>query len=429
MATHVATRQPFAALDTPRLQSLSNIKNRQNAIPTSFSSPGKPTQSSTGKRRYPPSSFEDDFNSENIDPSVFNSPTKRSKTSDGLSKPSQFMLTSVSQSARTSTSSISSGRISSTPAPIPSVRKALSSLNTTSSTPISLSRGSPKHKRVGLLSKRRTSSSPFRRVDPPSFTRNSSPALPFSIDAALSGTIPSYTPKSTPIPETAVPTLEETMPKSWFFDIHEDTPEQEATNLMEHSACTLDISSDDDCEKKRRNEEMERGKENIPPPDFFIAPATASANVDAPEADSSAPMPEATPQSVKLPKLRRLLAQDAMDQDRSPLSDLPAADYYGPGLDASSYVTVDAAPEKPSSLSKEFDFTVLDEPESESAAGEKTVEEVVEKEIQIYTDETASAAVPQELEQEVKVSGNVVEASEDCAPAVSVDIEDYSMAI
>lgn len=220
------------------------------------------------------------------------------------------------------------------------------------------------------------------------------------------------------------------MPKSWFFDIHEDTPEQEATNLMEHSACTLDISSDDDCETKRMNEEMERGKENIPPPDFFIAPATASANVDAPEADSSAPMPEAVPQSVKLPKLRRPLAQDAMDQDRSPLSDLPAADYYGPGLDASSYVTVDAAPEKPSSLSKEFDFTALAEPESEPAAEEKTVEKVVEKEIQIYTDETASAAVPQELEQEVKVSGNiVVEAPEDCAPTVPVDIEDYSMVI
>ncbi|OCL06159.1 hypothetical protein AOQ84DRAFT_82568 [Glonium stellatum] len=424
MATHVATRQPFAALDTPRLQSLSNIKNRQNAISTSFSSPGKPTQSSTGKRRYSPSSFEDDFDSENIDPATLNSPTKRSKTSDGLSKPSQFMLTPVSQSARISLSSLPSGRISSTPVPIPSVRKALSSPSTTSSTPISLSRGSPKHKRVGLLSKRRTPSSPFRRVDPPSFSRNSSPALPFSIDAALSGTISSYTPKSAPIVETAAPTLEEAMPKSWFFDIHEDTPEQEATNLMEHSACTLDISSDDDCETKLRNEEMERGKENIPPPDFIIAPATAFANADAPEAESSMPVPQAAPGSVKLPKLRRPLAQDAMDQDRSPLSDLPAADYYGPGLDSSSYVTVDAAPEKPSGLSKECDFTDPDEPESEPTTEEKAVEEAVEKEIQIYNDETASATVPQELEQEVKVPGDVAETSRDCTLTVPTDVED-----
>ena len=123
------------------------------------------------------------------------------------------------------------------------------------------------------------------------------------------------------------------MPKSWFFYIHEDTPEEGATILMEHSVCTLDISSDDDCETKRTNE-MERGKENIPPPDFFIAPATALANVDAPEADSCVPVPGTALEFVKLPKLRHPLAQDAVGKGRSPLSDLPAADYYGPGLGA-----------------------------------------------------------------------------------------------
>ena len=186
------------------------------------------------------------------------------------------------------------------------------------------------------------------------------------------------------------------MPKSWFFYIHEDTPEEGATILMEHSVCTLDISYDDDCETKRTNE-MERGKENIPPPDFFIAPATASANVDAPGADSSAPVLEAAPESVKLPKLRHPLAQDVMGENRSPLLDLPAADYYAPGLDASSYVTVDEVPEKPSSLSKGFVFTVLAEPESEPTAEGKAVEEV-----QIL---------------------------QGTAPAVSVDVEDYSMAV
>lgn len=58
------------------------------------------------------------------------------------------------------------------------------------------------------------------------------------------------------------------MKSSWFFDIHEDTPEQEMTNLLQHSTCLLDISSDEECEQKLRREKAEgRGKENIPPAD------------------------------------------------------------------------------------------------------------------------------------------------------------------
>jgi hypothetical protein len=58
------------------------------------------------------------------------------------------------------------------------------------------------------------------------------------------------------------------MPSNWFFAIHCDTPDQEATNLMEHSASVLDISSDDDCITSRANDALERGKENIPPPEY-----------------------------------------------------------------------------------------------------------------------------------------------------------------
>ncbi|KAF2179847.1 hypothetical protein K469DRAFT_297120 [Zopfia rhizophila CBS 207.26] len=389
----LSTRQPFAELGSPRLQSLSSAKNRQNAITPTFSSPLKHTQS-TGKRRYDASAFEEQ-DSENIDPSIFNSPTKRSKTGDGLSKPSQFSLLTTSPS-------IPSQSITASPS-IPSVRKALSSTNTSVSTPISLSRGSPKHKRIGLLSKRRTSSSPFRRVDPPSFSQ-SSPALPFSIDAALSGTIPNYTPKSVSAP-SHVSTLEESMPKSWFFDIHEDTLEQEATNLMEHSAQVLDISSDDDCETKRKNEELERGKENIPPPDFFAAPANREQAAEAME--DAEPVLDASPEHVKMPRLRKI-AQDAMDEDRSPLSDLPAAEFYGPGLDATSYVTVDVTIEKPSGLSKEFDFGVAT-PKKEGVKEEsETVDAPIvdpraEEPIQIFADETASAEVPAVSQEEMPV--------------------------
>src|SRR6266567_3500720 len=141
MATCVTTCRPLAPSHISQLRLLTNIQNCQNGM----------LNSSAGKRPYSPSFFEDDFDSENINPSAFNSPTKRFKTSDGPLKPSQFMLTPVPQSAGTSISSIPSGRISTTPVSTP-VCKALPLPNVASSTPISLSRGSPKHKRVGLLS-------------------------------------------------------------------------------------------------------------------------------------------------------------------------------------------------------------------------------------------------------------------------------------
>lgn len=59
---------------------------------------------------------------------------------------------------------------------------------------------------------------------------------------------------------------------SWFFEIHEDTPEELATNLMEHSTCTLDLSSD---EESRVRERDERGKENVPPQDDVSQTRTA----------------------------------------------------------------------------------------------------------------------------------------------------------
>lgn len=190
------------------------------------------------------------------------------------------------------------------------------------------------------------------------------------------------------------------MPNSWFFEIHEDTPEEEAANLMEHSASVLDISSDDDFETKRRNEELERGKENIPPPDFCPSQPRAQASASAME--GTEPASDVVTEHVKLPRLRKI-AQDAMDEDRSPLSDLPAAEFYGEGLDASSYVTVDTGIEKPSSLSKEFDFSVptpkKETPKEEmieSATKEQPAAE--EQTIQIFTDENAVPAVSTEQE-------------------------------
>ncbi|KAM6518833.1 hypothetical protein FSOLCH5_007596 [Fusarium solani] len=70
------TRQPFAPLDGARLQNLTSLKNRQNALP--------PT---AGKRK---AELIDTDDSENIDPSVF---AKRSKASSkDMLKPSAFVL-------------------------------------------------------------------------------------------------------------------------------------------------------------------------------------------------------------------------------------------------------------------------------------------------------------------------------------------------
>ncbi len=184
------------------------------------------------------------------------------------------------------------------------------------------------------------------------------------------------------------------MPKGWFFEIHEDTPEQEAANLMEHSAAILDISSDDDLETKKRNEDLERGKENIPPPDFLMSQARAQAsNVDAMETGLESETLVQEP--IKRPRLRDLV-QDAMDEDRRPLGDLQPSEFYGEGCTASSYVTVDAGIEKPSSLANEIDFSCP------SPEKKKAVEEVVEP-AAVAAQEEAPVATEQVIEPVVVV--------------------------
>jgi hypothetical protein len=167
------------------------------------------------------------------------------------------------------------------------------------------------------------------------------------------------------------------MPKGWFFEIHEDTPEEEAANLMEHSASVLDISSDDDSATKQHNDEQERGKENIPPPDFLLAQPRVQVETEAAAGEIKIEEP------VKRPRLRKLV-QDAMEEDRRPLGDLVASDFYAEGCDASTFVTVDAGIQKPSSLSKEFDFSC--------ASPEKEVEVLGDEENAAPTDENGPPA-------------------------------------
>lgn len=127
------------------------------------------------------------------------------------------------------------------------------------------------------------------------------------------------------------------MPRNWFFDIYEDTPDDEASNMMEHSTLTLDLSSDDEGNKQS---EQDRGKENTPPIGY-----------EAPLASSNAA--SATRSSTKAPKTnktqvrRKIVKADEMDDgQRSPLSDLEAEDFYAAGLSKDSYVIVHAAADK-----------------------------------------------------------------------------------
>jgi len=157
-------------------------------------------------------------------------------------------------------------------------------------------------RRVGILSNRRRTA----RVDPPSF--NIGGAAPFSLDAALQGTIPSYASRDSAL-------LPSSDPSSWCFDIHEDTPEQEMTNLLQHSTCVLDISSDEESEQRARRERAEgRDKENIPPADDVSQTSRAVRGVPGDE----------------------MLVEKARD----PLSQLNAAEFYAVGCDEASVVIV-----------------------------------------------------------------------------------------
>ncbi|KAK4622440.1 uncharacterized protein CLAFUR5_07525 [Fulvia fulva] len=294
MATHApVARVPFAPLDNPRLQHLACAKNRQNGIIAKTSS-AKPsvTKISAGKRAYEADIYED-FDSENVDPHVFDSPTKKMKNDV---KPFTFSLTPQKSMPP--------------PSIIPSRMSTPKANISTPRTPLTAPAGrSPKRK---IAKPVRRVSAPFSRIDPP-FARSGS-TLPFSLDAALSGSL-----------KSAGATIQESMPKDWYFEIYQDTPEEEASNLMEHSTLTLDLSSDDEDTKKCDD----RGKENTPPDGYDAPAASRSGGV--------------APREVKKTELiRKKIVVDEMDDGaRSPLSDLETDPFFPEGMNKDSHVVVD----------------------------------------------------------------------------------------
>ncbi|RMY43129.1 hypothetical protein D0865_11475 [Hortaea werneckii] len=325
MATHAPmARVPFAPLDNPRLQHLASAKNRQNGLiskPSPLNGKNNLTPSKPAvKRSFEPAIFEDN-DGENVDPATFSSPAKKSK--NGTGKPSN-----VNFSLATSKSM--------PPPPVPNRLSTPVKANTSSPrAPLTAPAGRSPNRKIASIGKNRRISAPFTRIDPPFASRGSSNSLPFSLDAALSGTLSSTKAKPESEKQTSTDsTIQESMPKSWFFEIHEDTPEEEASNLMEHSTLTLDLSSDDESSKKERDD---RGKENVAPEGY-----------DASTASRPAAEPAVAPRAVKKTAIvRQKKITDEMDDgERSPLSDLETDPFIPEGLSTDACVIVDATPKR-----------------------------------------------------------------------------------
>lgn len=252
--------------------------------------------------------------SENVDPQLQKLSAKRKRSSedeDDVFQPAKAPINAITLTAkpRHCLSALSSAHTVT-----PKITSSKQISVTPASAPAAAGRSPTSSKRVGILSRSRRG---LGRMDPASLgakSRSNAPSL--SLAAALNGTMAYSKPAAKPLKH--VRTLEESTPKSWMFDIHEDTPEEEMVNLMGHSTCTLDLS-DDESKSRIVND---RGKENVPPLDM-------AAVITAP------------------PASRR----DAMtDEPRTPLGDLAAEDFYAEGCDANSHVTIageDAPLDKP----------------------------------------------------------------------------------
>ncbi|KAL1839545.1 hypothetical protein VTJ49DRAFT_1408 [Mycothermus thermophilus] len=351
-------RQPFAPVDGARLKSLASVKNRQNAL---ASSPGKRKASEVG----------DVDNSENIAPVLF---PKRSKGADlwgdlnGFVKPSNFTLKTTSSSVlkdvispASNISAVSQPRAILEPKSPAARLKAKATAVSPSPRSSPAGRSPPRAtKRMGILSRRRIS-----RPDPPSF---SSASIPFSLDAALKGTIPSYsgslrTSKAKAKPSTSTTSSSAPVdfffstpdPKSslWCFDIHEDTPEQEMTNLLQHSTCTLDISSDEESESRAKRDRAEgRDKENIPPPEDVSQTSLARGGPSSSRGTDAVDIDE----DVLLMK------------GRGPLAEMNVTDFYAQGVDSSSVFIIPGDEEDPEAVVGEAEAAAKAAAEAELAA-------------------------------------------------------------
>lgn len=229
-----------------------------------------------------------DEDSENIDPISRSLSAKRKRTFDDeeISKGSPKPLKTSRIALTTRDENISSRSLSTPLKTFPSTPKSAPILKPAGRTP-------PKSNKA--LGRR----SAIAKLRPDSAKR--SVARPFSLATALGQPAPKPQPKAK---------------ASWFFDIHVDSEQEEMTNLMQHSTGVLDISDDEG----KASPADGRGKENVPPAEQAIeAPRSRQAALAA---------------SVAARKASQ------MEEDRAPLGELNAADYYPEDYNAFSFEVV-----------------------------------------------------------------------------------------
>lgn len=300
--------------------------------------------------------------------------TNSSSPSKDFVKPSNFILKRAIATPLPDVLSLSSPT-----KPVSSPRRTLqpkspvARLNTAmpKSSPISAPAGrSPTHgKRAGILNRRRTSA-PFSRVDPPAFNLGGG-AAPFSLDAALKGTISDFSSKRKGKARQSLDAVLEPQTKAaWTFEIHEDTPEQLMTNMLQHGTCVLDISSDEESQRKASRDRAEgRDKENVPPMDD-VSQTTAR-------------------------RAPRLGVDDmVVEKERIALGEMNAADFFPEGCDETSVIFIAEDEEaetdrEDESALQDFEFA----PQIETAEPEN-VEALMAK----PTDTSSKAAVLQPME-------------------------------
>jgi hypothetical protein len=229
---------------------------------------------------------------------------------------------------------------------------------------------------LGLLGEnRRKSAHSYRRVDPPfSSLSSSASALPFSLGAALSATAP--------LSAVATPVVKTHGRAEWDFEIYEDTPGEEAANLMEHSTSVLDISSD---EESGRKEKGDKGKENVPPLG---------------EASVGGPQGQGAEQGAKA-RIGRRRAEEEIEVDRRVLGEVAIEELYDAGLRTET-VLVPADEEEVVEASAPASVETPVAASAEVTVSEDAVEDVSGKEIlaaeveQIMskTEETEAEAAP-----------------------------------
>ncbi|KAG5958394.1 hypothetical protein E4U57_001358 [Claviceps arundinis] len=248
-------RPALAPLDRARIQSLMSLKNSQNNI----------LQTNT-KRKADLLDYDD---TENVDPSLF---AKRSKgVSSFMLKPSAYVLTTAAATPTTEAGASRNPFHSGTaPRRIMKLKSRSNRLSTTINMPSPLP--APAGRSPTLSKRSCLPSTRIRSSEADSCTRDESRASDF-LGSALNGTIRTFgsRPRSNAVSKessssTQSPLIGLNSVEGWFFDIHEDTPDEEMTNMLQHRTCTLDISSDEEIEQRESREKAEgRDKENVPP--------------------------------------------------------------------------------------------------------------------------------------------------------------------